>query len=224
MGQMIEVSRPDGGKTPAYLAKGPRPGAPGIVLIQEWWGLNDHIRGVADRLSGEGYTVLAPDLYRGRGTTKADEANHLMNSLDFIDATRQDIAGCVIHLSEGGGKVGVVGFCMGGALTVASAVHVPGLSAAVCFYGVPPKQVADPALIRLPFMAHFATLDTWCTPAIAASLEADMRAAGQLPEIHHYVAQHAFFNDSRRAEVYDEACAALAWDRTIAFFARHLQA
>lgn len=227
MGQMIEVSRPDGGKTPAYLAESPRSGSPGIVLIQEWWGLNAHIRSVADRLAAEGHTVLAPDLYRGRGTTKADEANHLMNSLDFIDATKQDIAGCVMHLGlsgEGGRKVGVMGFCMGGALTVASAVHVPGLSAAVCFYGVPPKQVADPALIRIPFMGHFATLDDWCTPAIAARLEAYMRAAGQAPEIHHYVAQHAFFNDSRRAEVYDEACASLAWARTIDFFARHLQA
>lgn len=224
MGQMIEVSRPDGGKTPAYLAESPRPGSPAIVLIQEWWGLNDHIRGVADRLSGEGYTVLAPDLYRGRLTTVADEANHLMDSLDFADATHQDIAGCVMHLSEGGRRVGVMGFCMGGALTVAAAVHVPHLSAAVCFYGIPPKQFADPASIRIPFMGHFATLDTWCTPDRAAELEADMREAGQAPEVHHYVAQHAFFNDSRRAEVYDEACASLAWRRTTDFFARHLKA
>lgn len=227
MGQMIEVSRPDGGKTPAYFAKNPEPnqrsGSPGIVLIQEWWGLNDHIRGVADRLAAAGHNVLAPDLYRGRLTTLADEANHLMDGLDFADATQQDIAGCVIQLREGGSPVGVMGFCMGGALTVAAAALVPGLSAAVCFYGIPPKQVADPARIRIPFMGHFATLDTWCTPAAAASLEADMRAAGQSPEIHHYAAQHAFFNDSRRAEVYDEACASLAWTRTIEFFARHLK-
>jgi carboxymethylenebutenolidase len=223
MGQMIEVSRPDGGKTPAYLAKSPRAGSPAIVLIQEWWGLNDHIRGVADRLAGEGHNVLAPDLYRGRLTTLADEAHHLMDGLDFADATQQDIAACVIHLRETGRPVGVMGFCMGGALTVAAAALVPGLAAAVCFYGIPPKQVADPARIRIPFMGHFATLDTWCTPAAAAALEADMRAAGQAPEIHHYVAQHAFFNDSRRAEVYDEACASLAWARTLDFFARHLR-
>ncbi|MBU0914995.1 dienelactone hydrolase family protein [Aquabacterium parvum] len=222
MGQMIEVGRPDGGKTPAYLAPSPRTGSPAIVLVQEWWGLNDHIRSVSDRLAAEGYTVLAPDLYRGRATTQADEAHHLMDSLDFADAIQQDIAGCVIHLAEGGRKVGVTGFCMGGALTVAAAALVPGLSAAVCFYGIPPSQVADPALIRIPFMGHFATLDTWCTPAAAASLEADMRAVGQSPEVHHYVAQHAFFNDSRRAEVYDAACAELAWSRTTAFFARHL--
>lgn len=224
MGQMIEVHRPDGGRTPAYLVASPRPGAPAIVLIQEWWGLNDHIRSVADRLAAQGYTVLAPDLYRGRQTTAADEANHLMDNLDFADATLQDIAGCVRHLGEGGRQVGVMGFCMGGALTVAAAALVPGLSAAVCFYGIPPKQVAEPGRIRIPFMGHFATLDTWCTPALAASLEADLHAAGQAPEIHHYVAQHAFFNDSRRAEVYDEACASLAWARTLDFFARHLKA
>ena len=224
MGQMIEVTRPDGGRTPAYLADSALPGAPGIVLIQEWWGLNDHIRSVADRLSAEGYRVLSPDLYRGRLTTVADEANHLMGGLDFVDATRQDIAACVSHLAAAGRPVGITGFCMGGALTVAASVHVPGLSAAVCFYGIPPKDVADPARIRIPFQGHFATLDTWCTPEAAASLEADMRAAGQSPEVHHYVAQHAFFNDSRRTEVYDEACASLAWSRTLQFFARHLKA
>jgi len=223
MGQMIEVSRPDGGKTPAYLAEGPRSGASAVVLIQEWWGLNDHIRGVADRLAGEGHTVLAPDLYRGRQTTVADEANHLMGSLDFADATQQDIAGCVRHLSEGGRQVGVMGFCMGGALTVAAAVHVPGLSAAVCFYGIPPKEVADPAHIRIPFMGHFATRDDWCTPAAAQALAAAMQAAGNPPEVFHYEAQHAFFNHAR-PEVHDAACAEQAWARTIAFFARHLRA
>lgn len=223
MVQLIEVSRPDGGVVPAYEAPGPSAGSPGVVLIQEWWGLNEHIRSVADRLAAAGYHVLAPDLYRGRRATVADDANQLMCGLDFLDATRQDIAGCVAHLARSAARVGVMGFCMGGSLTVASAVHVPGLTAAVCFYGIPSKELADPARIRIPFMGHFATLDTWCTPEAAATLEADMRAAGQSPEVHHYVAQHAFFNDSRRAEVYDEACATLAWERTLAFLARNLR-
>lgn len=89
-GTMIHFTRPDGQTTPAYLVDGPA-GRPGIVLIQEWWGLNEHIKGVAERLSGLGYTVLAPDLYRGRTTTAADEANHLMTGLDFADATHQDL-------------------------------------------------------------------------------------------------------------------------------------
>lgn len=223
MGQMIEVTRPDGGKTPAYLAASPKPGSPGIVLIQEWWGLNDHICGVADRFAAEGYNVLAPDLYRGRKTTVADEANHLMASLDFADATKQDIAGCAAHLSHGGGKVGVTGFCMGGALTVAASVHVSGLAAGVCFYGIPPKELADPASIRIPFMGHFATRDEWCTPAAAAALVSAMKGAGNSPEVFHYEADHAFFNHSR-PEVHDEACAALAWSRTTEFLARHLRA
>jgi carboxymethylenebutenolidase len=223
MGQMIEVSRPDGGKTPAYLAASPEQGSPGIVLIQEWWGLNDHICGVADRLAAEGYSVLAPDLYRGRKTTLADEANHLMGSLDFIDATKQDISACVAHLAQGGTKVGVMGFCMGGALTVAASVHVSGVAAGVCFYGIPPNEVADPARIRIPFMGHFATRDEWCTPAAAGALRQAMTDSGNPPEVFHYDAQHAFFNHSR-PEVYDEACASLAWSRTTEFFARHLRA
>lgn len=224
MGQMINVCRPDGGETPAYLVPAPQAGAPGIVLIQEWWGLNDHIREVADRLAAEGYHVLAPDLYRGRQTTVADEASHFMGNLDFFDATRQDITGCVNHLARmapEGRKVGVTGFCMGGALTVAAAVHVPGVSAAVCFYGIPPKEVADPVRIRIPFMGHFATRDAWCTPAAAADLQAAMTAAGHPPEVFHYEADHAFFNHCR-PEVFDAACAELAWQRTTAFFARHL--
>lgn len=223
MGKMIEVQRPDGRSTPAYLAEAPVAGGAAVVLIQEWWGLNGHIQGVADRLAAEGYAVLAPDLYRGRQTTVADEANHLMTELDFTDTTQQDIQGCVSWLGQGGRRVGVMGFCMGGALTVAAAVHVQGVSAAVCFYGIPPKEVADPARIRIPFQGHFATQDTWCTPQAAAALEQAMHAAGQSPEVHHYDAQHAFFNDSRRAEVYDEACASLAWARTTGFLQRWLR-
>lgn len=227
MGQMIEVPRPDGATTPAYFAEAPQqrgtstPATPAIVLIQEWWGLNDHIRGVADRLAAAGYNVLSPDLFRGRKTTDADEASHMMNGLDFVDATQQDIAGCVAWLGQGGRKVGITGFCMGGALTVAAAVHVPGLSAAVCFYGIPPKAVADPARIRIPFQGHFALADTWCTPATVAALQQAMQGAGQVPEVFNYPAQHAFFNHSR-PEVYDADCAAQAWSRMTAFWAQHL--
>jgi len=225
MGQMIDVPRPDGATLPAYLAEAPGATAstPAIVLVQEWWGLNGHIREVADRLAATGHTVLSPDLYRGRQTTDADEAGRLMNGLDFMDAAHQDIAGCVAWLGQGGRKVGVMGFCMGGALTVAAAVHVPGLSAAVCFYGIPPKEVVDPSRIRIPFQGHFAMADTWCTPAAAASLQQAMQGAGQSPEVFHYPAQHAFFNHSR-PEVHDADCAAQAWSRMSAFWAKHLSA
>jgi carboxymethylenebutenolidase len=225
MGRMIDFARPDGGATRGYLAEANGDAAagvrPAVVVIQEWWGLNDQICGVVDRFARAGYDALAPDLYAGRVTQAPDEANHLMTGLDFAGATHQDIRGAVDHLRARGSKVGVMGFCMGGALTVAAAVHVPGVSAATCFYGIPPKAFADPAGIRIPFQGHFANRDDWCTPQAADELEQAMSGAGQLPEIHRYEADHGFFNE-RRADVYDADCAQLAWDRMIAFLSRHL--
>jgi carboxymethylenebutenolidase len=220
MGQMIDFERPDGGRTRGYLA-GAGAGRPGIVVIQEWWGLNDQICGVADRFARAGYNALAPDLYQGRVTQKPDEANHLMTGLDFPGATHQDIRGAVRHLAAGGSKVAVMGFCMGGALTVASCVHVPEVAAGVCFYGIPPMDFADPAAIAVPFQAHFANRDDWCTPAAADALEAGMTAAGRSPEVHRYEAAHGFFNE-RRGDVYDAGCAQQAWDRMVAFLQRTL--
>jgi len=217
---MIEFQRPDGAQSPAYHAAPQRALAPGVVVIQEWWGLNPQICSVVDRLASAGYHALAPDLYRGRKTTEADEASHLMQGLDFVDATHQDLRGAVQHLAQGGRKVAVLGFCMGGALTVAAAVHVPECSAAVCFYGVPPAELARPADIRIPFQAHFALADDWCTPAVARGLEAEMRSAGRSPEIHYYEAAHGFFNATR--PVYDAACAEQAWARLLDFLGRHL--
>lgn len=222
MGQMIEFQRPDGGSTRGYLAEA-GPGTPGVILIQEWWGLNDHIRALVDRMAAAGITTLAPDLYRGRLASTADEASHMMTGLDFADATHQDLRGATQYLAQRGSKVGVMGFCMGGALTVASAVHVPGLSAAVCFYGIPPAGFAEPARIRIPFQGHFASLDDWCTPALVDKLEAAMAQAGQHPDIHRYQAHHAFVNQTR-PEVYDAACAQQAWDRTVGFLHTHLKA
>jgi carboxymethylenebutenolidase len=223
MGQIIEFSRPDSSACRGYLAKAGE-GCPGVVVIQEWWGLNDQICGVADRFARAGFNALAPDLFKGRSTQNAEEASHFMNGLDFPGATHQDIRGAVDFLralSGSSGKVGVMGLCMGGALTIAAAVHVPKLDAAVCFYGIPPKEFANPADIRIPFQAHFALKDDWCTPALVDVLEADMNASGAPLELYRYDAHHAFANE-RRGEVYDAACTSLAWERMQAFFARHL--
>lgn len=218
---LIEFSRPDGSPCQGYYAHA-GDDRPGVVVIQEWWGLNPQIRSVADRFAAAGYNALAPDLFRGRITQDPDEANHLMTGLDFPGATFQDIRGAVAYLKQHGkGPVAVMGFCMGGALTVASAVHLPEIAAAVCYYGIPPQEFADPAQIRTPFMGHFATRDTWCTPAAADALEHAMRNAGQAPEIHHYVADHGFFN-ATRPQVYDAALAEQSWARTLAFLERHL--
>jgi carboxymethylenebutenolidase len=190
-------------------------GRPGVVVIQEWWGLNDQICGVADRFARAGYNALAPDLYKGRLTTEPDEANHLMTGLDFADATHQDLRGAALHLQAQSGRVAVMGYCMGGALTIAAAVFVPEFAAGVCFYGIPPKAFADPAKIRMPLQGHFANKDDWCTPAAVDDLERTLKAAGVRHEIYRYDAAHAFANE--RSAAYDVACANQAWERMATF-------
>jgi carboxymethylenebutenolidase len=219
MGTQIEFTRPDGGKTDGYLALS-GPGRPGIVVIQEWWGLNDQICGVADRFARAGYNALAPDLYKGKVTSEPDEANHLMTGLNFPDATHQDLNGAVKYLREKSNKVAVMGFCMGGALTIAAAVHVPDIDAAVCFYGIPPEDFADPAKIRSPVQGHFANKDDWCTPAKVNELEATLKRAGVRHETFRYDAAHAFFNE--RSSAYDVASSNLAWGRMTEFLKKWL--
>ena len=126
MGTTVSFNRPDRKTVPAYLAEPANPsGAPAIVVIQEWWGINEQIRGVADRLAAAGYLALVPDLYRGKTTVEAEEAHHLMSGLNFGDAASQDIRGAVQYLKTRNIKVGVTGFCMGGALTLLSACTAP---------------------------------------------------------------------------------------------------
>ena len=142
--------RPDGKTLNGYLAE-PKAGknAPGVVVIQEWWGLNDQIRGVADKLAGAGYRALVPDLYRGKSALEAKEAEHLMNGLNFADAAGQDVRGAVQYLkSTGSKKAGVTGFCMGGALTLLAAVNAPEADAAVAWYGFPPLEYVDASKIK----------------------------------------------------------------------------
>ena len=220
MGAAIEFSRPDGGSTKGYLAMAGE-GRPGIIVLQEWWGLNDQICGVADRFAHAGYNALAPDLYEGRLTSEPDEANHLMDGLDFPGATHQDIRGGAQHLKVLGGKVAVMGFCMGGALTVAAAVHVAEVDAAVCYYGIPPAEFADPKQIKMPFQGHFADHDDWITPDLIDALETGLTESGTEHEIFRYDAHHAFFNERSEA-AYDAACANLSWERMASFLSARL--
>ena len=120
MNKMINFKRPDGQSVDGYLSEPPQSRtAPGMVVIQEWWGLNDQIKGVADKLAAAGYRALVPDLYRGKVALEAREAEHLMKGLNFGDAAGQDVRGAVQYLkSSGSSKAGVTGFCMGGALTL----------------------------------------------------------------------------------------------------------
>ena len=220
MGQMISLKRPDGGSLDAWQSD-IDPARPSIIVIQEWWGLNDNIKSIADRFAFEGFNALAPDLYHGRIAADADEASHMMQGLDFPGAVDQDIAAVLAHLKAINPRVAVMGFCMGGALTIGAAARLAGFSAAVCFYGVPPKAFADPASIKIPFQGHFATQDDWVTPALVADIEASMTAAGNPPEVYNYNADHAFFNKTR-PEVYNPEASEQAWTRMMAFLRTHL--
>ena len=219
MGETITFERPDGGTTGGHYAEA-GPGRPGIVVIQEWWGLNDQIRGVADRFAAAGFNALAPDLYQGRVTGDADEASHWMEGLDFAGATHQDLRGATRHLKAASPKVAVMGFCMGGALTIAGCVHIPEADAGVCYYGIPPAEFADPGAISIPLQGHFANRDDWCTPSAVNGLEDAMRAAGVVYDMHRYDADHGFFNETSAA--YDTACAERSWARMIPFLEKHL--
>ena len=229
MGTTVGYRRPDGGSVNGYLAEGaPGASAPGIVVIQEWWGLNDQIRGVADKLAAAGYRVLVPDLYRGKVALEANEAEHLMQGLDFAVAAGQDVRGAVQYLkATGSTKVGVTGFCMGGALTLLAAVNVPEADAVVVWYGYPPLEYVDATRIRAPLMGHWATEDTAFPIAKVDQLEKNLLDAKVRFEFHRYHAKHAFANetaDSKKLPFlkHDAAAAELAWRRTMDFFAKHL--
>ena len=228
MGKTIEFQRPDGARVAGYLVE-PAAGAsaPGIVVIQEWWGLNDQIRGVAERLAKAGYRALVPDLYRGKSTVEAAEAEHMMKGLDFGAAAGQDVRGAAQYLKQSSPKVGVTGFCMGGALTLLSAAHVPEADAAVCWYGYPPLEYIDASKIKAPLLAHFATRDEFFPIATVDELEKKLRAAGVRFEFHRYDARHAFANETaidRPIPIeYQPAAAELAWTRTMAFLDKYLR-
>jgi carboxymethylenebutenolidase len=230
MGKTTHFKRPDGKSVSGYLAEPARgANAPGVVVIQEWWGLNDQIRGVADTLAGAGYRALVPDLYRGKTALEANEAEHLMNSLDFGDAAGQDLRGAVAHLkATGSARVGVTGFCMGGALTLLAAVNVPETDAAVVWYGYPPLNFIDARKIKAPLMAHWATEDKAFPIDKVEQLEKMLRDAGVGFEFHRYQAKHAFANETANSKKlaileYNPEAAKLAWSRTMDFFAKHLK-
>jgi len=231
MGQMIQCKRPDGQSLAGYLAE-PAQGAsaaPGIVVIQEWWGLNDQIKGVAEMLAKAGYRALVPDLYRGKVALEAKEAEHLMTNLDFGDAAGQDVRAAVQHLkATGSRKAGVTGFCMGGALTLLSAVNVPETDAGVVWYGFPPLEYVDATKIKAPLMGHWATEDAFFPIARVDELEKKLGGAGVKFEFHRYDAKHAFANETADSKnmpplKHDPAAAELAWRRTMEFLGRTLK-
>ena len=222
MGKKITFKRPDGKESTGYYAI-PSAGenAPGVVIIQEWWGLNDQIKGVANRLAEIQYRALVPDLYKGTVTLDVAEAEHLMGNLDFGDAATQEIQGAVQYLKENSPKVAVLGFCMGGALSILTAAHVKEANAVVCWYGIPPEEAADPSTIKIPLQGHFAQEDEFFPPTQVDALEARLKKGNVTYEIYRYQAKHAFGNET--GENHDPEATKLAWQRTVDFLAKHIK-
>ncbi|MFM0755942.1 MULTISPECIES: dienelactone hydrolase family protein [Paraburkholderia] len=228
-GTMVSFHRPDGQAVEGYLAKPAElEGAPAIVVIQEWWGLNAQIRGVADRLSHAGYIALVPDLYRGKSTVEEEEAHHYMDSLDFAGAISQDVRGALQYLNTYTEIIGVTGFCMGGALALLALSAIPEFSAGVVWYGFPPLDDFDASRIKAPIQAHWATQDAFFPAASVDVLETKFASSRGSVEFHRYLAHHAFANETAVGDgripgtQYDPVWAQLAWDRTLTFFGRTL--
>jgi carboxymethylenebutenolidase len=226
VGQRVSFAS-NGGTTDGYLARPEQGGPPvvPVVVVQEWWGLVPHIEGIADRFAAEGFVALAPDLCHGNSTKSPDEADRLMMSLEIGRAAR-DLDGAIRYLQgvpgvKGGGKVGTIGFCMGGALSLYAACRNPAVGACVVFYGTHPNVKPDLAALQAPVLGIYGRRDKTTTPAAVTDLDRKLDALGKRHEFHTYDAGHAFFNDTR-PEVYAPEAAADAWAKTVAFLRREL--
>ncbi|MDT5156771.1 MAG: carboxymethylenebutenolidase [Acidobacteriota bacterium] len=223
-GQMIEFQS-NGGTARGYLSTPESGKGPGVVVIQEWWGLVPHICDVADRFARAGFVALAPDLYHGDVARSPDEAGKLMMALN-IEQTEKDLRGAVEYLSgheaTEGASVGTVGFCMGGVLSLYAASKNERVGACVVFYGIHPKVEPDFDSLRAPVLGLYAERDKSVPPDAVHALEENLKKHGKSAEMHIYPGtDHAFFNDTR-PEVYDAEASADAWQRTIEFFRKHL--
>jgi len=213
---MQNLKTPDGQTVQGYWNGSAGPGKPALILVHEWWGLNEQIRKMADRYAHEGFNVFAADLYHGQRATDAAKAEQLMNSLDWGQAMK-DLALAVqaLRATLGPVKVAITGFCMGGAVTLAAAVNLPDdFAAAVPYYGIPSN--VDLSRIKAQVQGHYANIDTWCSPDRVNLLESTLKQAHIPAELHRYDAQHAFANESR-PEVYSARDAETAYARTVQF-------
>ena len=224
MGEMVQFAS-NGRKTDGYLSVPQSGSGPAVVVIQEWWGLVDHIKDVCDRFAADGFVALAPDLFHGKTTKSPDEAGKLMMALR-IDEAEKDLSGAVHYLLEqaftASGSVGVVGFCMGGALSLYTATKNTDVGACVVFYGGHPNVKPDLPKLYAPMLGLYAERDGFVTPDSVRELEGKLRTLGKPVEVHIYPeTDHAFFNDTR-PEVYNAEAAADAWRRTIEFLRKYL--
>ena len=217
----------NGGEAHGYLATPPGGTGPGVIVVQEWWGLTDHMADVVDRLAAEGFVALAPDLYGGTTTHDAEEAGRLMAELPVERAAR-DLAGAVDfllgHEAVTGERLGAVGFCMGGGFVLQLAADAgERVAACVSFYGVFPHGQPDFSGLRAEVLGHFGEQDTFTTPEDAAQLEQTIRDQAAVEvQFHFYPAGHAFYNDANPLGTHEPDSARLAWLRTLEFLRSRL--
>jgi carboxymethylenebutenolidase len=226
-GELVSFAS-NGGTCGGYLAPPAGGKGAGVVVMQEWWGLVPWIKEMADRFAAAGFLALAPDLYHGKTTDEPDEAGKLMMRMKMDEAAK-DMSGAYDYLKDhvsSTGKVGSVGFCLGGGLALYAATLKP-FDASVSYYGVLPGAQPDFGSLAGPVLGHYAENDGWASPDAARALEKQIKDAGKSAEFHIYAgAQHAFCNPSpevnKAGGKYDEAAAKQSWERTLAFFKQHL--
>jgi carboxymethylenebutenolidase len=227
MGEMVTFPS-NGGQAEGYLAVPAAGSGPGVVVIQEWWGLNQQIKEVCDRYAAEGFVALAPDVYRGKQTTQADEAGQLMMSLN-IEQAAKDMAGAVDYLTSNeavtSDGAGVVGFCMGGGLALwLGTLRPDAVKAVVSYYGIIPWPAAQPDYSKLQaaVQGHYAEDDDFADPESVRKLEEELTGLGKSVDFYTYPGVGHAFTNHHRPDVFNEEHAETAWRRTIDFFRRHL--
>jgi carboxymethylenebutenolidase len=223
VGEMVKFTA-NGREADGYLSVPSSGSGPGVVVIQEWWGLVPHIKTVCDRLAGEGFVALAPDLYYGKTTGSPDEAGKMMMALR-VDEAEKDLRGAVRYLlghdAATGTKVGTIGFCMGGALSLFAASKNPEVGACVVFYGVHPNIRPDIPNLQAPVLGIYAEKDGFVSQDAVKQLSDELTRHGKRHEFHTYPGvDHAFVNDT--VQNYDRDAAEDAMRRAVDFLRANL--
>jgi len=222
-GKMVNFPS-NGQTTDGYLATPPSGKGPGVLVIQEWWGLVPHIKSVCDRFAAAGFSALAPDMYHGKTAAEPDGAGKLFMALN-IGQAEKDLRGAATYLAGHSSttKLGAVGFCMGGQLALFAGCTNPSIGAVVDFYGIHPNVKPDYSKLSGPVLGLFGEKDSFVNPTVARAVDVAIKSAGKQSEIHIYTgADHAFFNDER-PDAYNKAAADDAWKRTVDHFKKHLK-
>lgn len=222
-GEIVEFATVDG-PTSGYLATPESPNGRALIVVQEWWGMVDEIKAIADRYADAGYFALVPDLYRGETTDQPDEAQQKLMALN-VEQAEKDLVGAVDFVAEraGASQVGSTGYCMGGALCLYAAAANPKVAASSSFYYVFPHGQPDWSKIEGPVLMHFGTADDFIPVSDAEALVNDVKAAGVDVVAEFYEgAGHAFCNAANRLGTYNEEYAELAFSRNLEFFEKNL--